>query len=80
MYFCFKPSTAPQVNNGSVYDLRELGSEGTIDFENSSGKSIYGNGNPSKVREFYTKYTSQTGNPCIKGGYIMNFSEDIKAS
>ena len=78
LFFVFKPNTNP--TGEDLYTFRELGDEGTIDFENSGGKSIHGNGRPIKNREYFKEYTEQTGNYPIKGGYIMNFSDDIKLS
>ena len=80
MMFVFKPSTNPTVANKSRYKYREIGDYGTIDLENSGGRSIYGNGNPAQSIDFFTKLHGETGNYIQKGCYIMNWSEDIKQS
>ena len=80
MIFVWKPSSNPNVTDGSKYTYREIGDQGKIDLENSGGRSVYGNGNPPQAIEFFTKLIDQTGVYNQKGVYIMNWSEDIKQS
>ena len=76
MVCVIKPNGNPNSQDSSDWTFCEGISQ--IDFENSGGKSLYGNGNPVKSREIFTKFVHETGNNALKGVYTINFSNSQK--
>ena len=75
-----KGSTSPQASNGTLFDYYEIGKNGTITLENTSGKDLLANGNPLNQQQLYTHLQEQLGRKTYKGVYILPFTEDIRKS
>ena len=73
-----KPSASPSASDRSLYNYVELGDDSEFDITNSSSQSLYGHGTPIKQQQLYEVFTSQTGNPHVKGVYLIPFCEDVK--
>ena len=75
-----KPSTSPTASDRSKYKYVELGKEATIDIENSSAQSLLGQGTALKEDHIYKIFSDQTGQPHLKGVYMIPFCDDVKKS
>ena len=63
-----------------MIDFVEVGREGKFDITNSGSASLLGNGTGIKADYLYELFTKHTGNPHIKGVYIIPFCDSIKSS
>ena len=60
--------------------IYNIGKEGTFDITNSASQSLLGNGTAIKQDYIYDIFSKQTGNPHLKGVYLINFSRSVKHS
>ena len=75
-----KSNSSPVASDKSHFDFVEIGSDGTFDITNSGSQSLLGNGTAIKQDYLYELFTKQTGNPHIKGVYLIPFCESVKQS
>ena len=75
-----KSNSSPVASDKSKFDYVEIGSDGTFDLTNSGSQSLLGNGTAIKQDYLYELFTKQTGNPHIKGVYLIPFCESVKQS
>ena len=75
-----KPSTTPSASDRSKINFVEIGPEGTFDITNPNSQSLLGQGNALKEGHVYQIWKEQTGNPAVKGLYLIPFSENCKKS
>ena len=75
-----KGSTQPQSSDNTQIDYHEIGKNGTITLENTSGKDLLSNGNPLNQQQLYTFVQEQLGRKAYKGMYILPFTESIRKS
>ena len=80
IFVVIKPNNNPVASDKSKIDYVEIGREGTFDITNSSSQSLLGNGTAIKQQYLYDQFTKQTGNPHLKGVYLINFSNSVKQS
>ena len=72
-----KPGTSQNASDESYYDFVELGANGTIDLQNSSGQSEIGASNNNWDIEYLEKHFLQdTGSNNIAGVYFLPFCEN----
>ena len=71
-----KGSASP-TGKGKI-DFVELGPNGTIDITSPSGQSLLGQGTAIKESYLYQLWTKQTGNPHVKGIYLIPFAQSCK--
>ena len=75
-----KSNSAPVASDKSLFDFVEISENGKMDITNSGSQSLLGNGTAIKQDHIYDLWTKQTGNPHIKGIYLINFSDSVKQS
>lgn len=75
-----KNSSNPSASDKSQIDYVEVGKDGTFDITNPSSQSLLGQGTALKEQHIYKIFKQQTGNPHLKGVYIIPFCENIKKS
>ncbi len=75
-----KGSTAPQASDKTLFNYLEMGPDALFDLENSSGRSLWGNGSPIKESEVYQNFLSKTSNRPLQGCYVIDFSDDMRKS
>lgn len=80
LIICIKPNNNPVASDKSKINYVEIGSDGTFDITNSSSQSLLGSGTAIKQDYIYDQFTKQTGNPHVKGLYLINFSQSVKQS
>ena len=80
LFVVIKPSNNPSASDQSKIDYVEIGRDGTFDITNSSSQSLLGNGTALKQDYVYDQFTKQTGNPHLRGVYLINFSKSVKQS
>ena len=73
-----KPSTTPSASDRSKINFVEVGPEATFDITNPSAKSLLGQGTALKEGHIYQLWKQQTGNPHVKGLYLIPFSYNCK--
>ena len=73
-----KGSTSPQASDGTLFDFYEIGKNGTITIENTSGRDLLSQGNPITQKQIYTHMNEQLGRKCFQGMYFLCFTEDVK--
>ena len=80
LFVVIKPNNAPVASDKSKINYVEIGKDGTFDITNPSSQSLLGNGTAIKQDYVYDQWTKQTGNPHVKGVYLINFSKSVKQS
>ena len=75
-----KPSNNPSASDQSKIKYVEIGKDGTFDITNASSQSLLGNGTALKQDYVYDQFLKQTGNPHLRGVYLINFSKSVKQS
>lgn len=80
LFVVIKPNNSPVASDKSKINYIEIGPNGTFDLTNSSSQSLLGNGTAIKQDYIYDQFSKQTGNPHLKGVYLINFSKSVKQS
>ena len=80
IFVVIKPNNNPSASDKSKINFVEIGKDGTFDITNSASQSLLGNGTALKQDYIYDQFTKQTGNPHLKGVYLINFSKNVKQS
>ena len=80
LFVVIKPNNAPVASDKSKINYIEIGENGTFDITNSSSQSLLGNGTAIKQDYIFDQFVKQTGNPHLKGVYLINFSRSVKSS
>ena len=75
-----KNSNNPQASDKSQIDYVEIGKDGTFDITNPSSQSLLGQGTALKEEHIYQIFKQHTGNPSVKGVYLIPFCENVKKS
>ena len=75
-----KNSSSPQASDKSQIDYVEVGDDATFDITNPSSQSLLGQGTALKESQIYQIFKQQTGNPHLKGVYLIPFCENVKKS
>ena len=75
-----KNNSSPVASDKSLFDFVEIGTDGTFDITNSGSQSLLGNGTAVKQDYIYETWNKQTGNPHIKGVYLIPFCDNVKKS
>lgn len=75
-----KNSNNPQASDKSQIDYVEIGQDGTFDITNPSSQSLLGQGTALKEDHLYQIFKQHTGNPHLKGVYLIPFCENVKKS
>ena len=73
-----KPSSTPSASDKSKINFVEIGPNGTFDITNPSSQSLLGQGTALKESHVYQIWNQQTGNPHVKGLYMIPFSKSCK--
>ena len=74
-----RPNNNPVASDKSKIDFVDIGNS-KWDITNSSSQSLLGNGTAIESEYLYDLWTKQTGNPHVKGVYLINFSNSVKQS
>ena len=80
LFVLIKPNNNPVASDKSKINYVEIGKEGTFDITNSASQSLLGNGTAIKQDYVYDQFSKQTGNPHLKGVYMINFCKNVKQS
>ena len=80
LFVVVKPNNSPVASDKSKINYIEIGTDGTFDITNSSSQSLLGNGTSIKQDYVYDQFSKQTGNPHLKGVYMINFARSVKQS
>ena len=75
-----KPSASPSASDKSKIKFVEIGPNGTFDITNPSSQSLLGQGTALKESHIYQIWGQQTGNPHLKGVYLIPFGKNPKKS
>lgn len=75
-----KPSLTPSASDKSKIKFLEIGPNGTFDITNPSSQSLLGQGTALKESHIYQIFCEQTGNPHVKGMYLIPFGKNPKKS
>jgi hypothetical protein len=80
IFVIIKPSNSPVASDKSKIQYVDVGTDATFDITNSSSQSLLGNGTAIKHDYICDQFRKQTGNPYLKGAYLINFSRSVKHS
>ena len=80
LFVVIKPNNNPVASDKSKIDYVEIGKDGTFDITNSASQSLLGNGTAIKQDYIYDQFSKQTGNPHLRGVYMINFCKNVKQS
>ena len=72
-----KGNQQPNASDKTLFNFLDIG-DSTLDLENTSGRSMLGNGNPIPVKILKHHLQEQLGNKTFTGYYILPLTEDIK--
>ena len=78
LMICIKGSTTPQASDGTLFDFYEIGKNGTVTMENTSGRDLLSQGNPITQEQMYIHVTDQLGRRPYQGMHLVCFTEDIR--
>jgi hypothetical protein len=79
LFVIVKPNNSPVASDKSKINYVDLGNS-TLDITNSSSQSLLGNGTAITAQYVNDQFTKQTGNPHLKGAYLINFAQSVKSS
>ena len=78
LMICIKGSTTPSASDGTLFDYYDIGKNGTMTIENTSGRDMISQGNPITQEQMYLNLNDQLGRKPYTGLHFLCFTEDIK--